>query len=82
MWSYSENVYEGASEEREEDVEKKSRVRFKTENTSADAKEGGCEIVEGCEGLRIVHHRLLHNRAYLHFSFRKHDDDIVTAIAM
>lgn len=25
--------------------------------------------------LRIVHHRLLHNRAYLHFSFRKHDDN-------
>lgn len=76
MRSYPKHIYESTSEERKEDIEQESRVRFKTEDTSGNTKEGGCEIVESCESLCIVYHRLLHNRTYLHFSFGNHDDEI------
>ena len=50
---YAERIYEGIGEKREEEVEKEARVGFKAQDTSADAEEGGGEVVEGCECLFV-----------------------------
>lgn len=47
IWRYAEDIYESTSEQCEEDVKQKSGVRFKTKDTSCNAKERCGEVVEG-----------------------------------